>query len=99
VHYCFQNYDAHLRFFPDVFAVTLGGHSAWDDLRLAAGATKGIAVKLADKLGWAVADRSHDDVLAAFAGLPGGCDLNEFSAQNLLPFYQHLTQLADAAYA
>ena len=98
VHYAFQNYDAHLRFFPDVFVPTFGGHSAFDDLRLAARSIRPTVVKIADKLGLTTADRSHDTILAGFCGLGDPALMEEFSAERLLPFYERLTELADAAY-
>ncbi len=99
IQYCFQNYDAHLRFFPDVFRATFGGHSAFDDVQMAIGAAASTTAKIGEKLGLLVADRSHDELLASFVGLEGGCELDEFSVDKLLPFYERLTQLADAAYS
>ena len=98
IHYAFQNYDAHLRFFPDVFGATFGSHSAFDDLRLAVKTIVPTTEKIADKLGLTIADRSHDPILAGFLGLPAGRAMDEFSLQRLLPFYERLTHLADAAY-
>ena len=99
VHYAFQNYDAHLRFFPDVFVPTFGGHSAFDDVRLAGPRSiRPTVAKIADKLGLTTADRSHDPILAGFLGLGDSSLMEEFSVQRLLPFYERLTELADAAY-
>jgi nucleoside-diphosphate-sugar epimerase len=98
VHYAFQNYDAHLRFFPDVFVPTFGDHSTFDDLRLAIRSVSPTVVKIADKLGLTVADRSHDPILAGFLGMSDANLMEEFSAKRLRPFYERLTEFADAAY-
>ena len=55
-------------------------------------------VKVADKLGLATADRSHDPILAAFLGLGNPGLIDEFSVERLLPFYERLVKLADAVY-
>ena len=56
------------------------------------------APSMADKAGMITADRSHDPVLAAFLGLGSPLDISELSVSRLLPFYNRLAELADAAY-
>ncbi len=94
----FQNYSTQLRFFPDVFVPVTGGHGMVDDARLAVGGIVSTGQKILEKLGVRVADRSHDQVLAAFTGQGDPALMNELSVAALTPFYERLTQLADLAY-
>jgi predicted dehydrogenase len=94
----FQNYSTELRFFPDVFVAMTGGRSLLDDARLAWRGLCATMSKILDKLGVRVDDRSHDIVLAAFAGCGGAAPLEELSLDSLTPFYQRLTTLADSVY-
>ena len=94
----FQNYSTELRFFPDVFVAMTGGRSLLDDARLAWRGLTSTMSKILEKLGFRVADRSHDIVLAAFAGCGDTAPLQELSLDSLTPFYQRLTTLADRVY-
>jgi hypothetical protein len=97
VHH-FQNYSAELRFFPDVFVPIVGGKGFVDDARLAVAGLASTGGKVLEKLGLRVADRSHDQVLAAFVGAGDAGVMQELSLDALLPFYERLTALADMVY-
>jgi VCBS repeat-containing protein len=94
----FQNYSTELRFFPDVFVAMTGGKSWVDDAKLATKSLVSTGEKVLEKLGVRVADRSHDTVLASFVGKGDAAVMEELSVKAMLPFYERLTQLADAVY-
>lgn len=94
----FQNYSTELRFYPDVFVPMTGGRSLVDDGLLAWRGLTSTFSKILEKLGLRVADRSHDIILAAFAGCGDTAPLAEVSLESLTPFYQRLTMLADRVY-
>jgi nucleoside-diphosphate-sugar epimerase/predicted dehydrogenase len=98
IRHHFQNYSTELRFFPDVFVATTGGHGCLDDARLAWRGFTATAAKVLEKLGLSVSDRSHDKVLGAFTGCGDTTPLQELSLHHLSPFYKRLTMLADLVY-
>lgn len=98
IRHHFQNYSTELRFFPDVFIATTGGHGLLDDARLAWRGLAATLTKIFEKLGLSVDDRSHDKVLAAFTGQGDTSPLHELSIHHLSTFYQRLTTLADLVY-
>ena len=98
LRYVFDNYATELRFFPDIFQATLGGHSVLDDARLFVRGIASTAGKVFEKLRWRTQDYSHDLILGAFAGIGNPAALAEFSLEALRPFYERLTLLADKAY-
>lgn len=98
ITHLFQNYTTQLRFFPDVFVPMTGGQNMLDDAKLSAAGMKSTLLKVGEKLGICVADHSHDLVLESFTGTNGALRLKEFSLEELLPFYERLTELADMVY-
>jgi nucleoside-diphosphate-sugar epimerase len=91
IEFVFENYTAHLRFYPDIFQPILGGHTGLDDARLAGRELFATAQKVGEKLGLLAPDRSHDLILGSFTGTGDAAALREFSLEALTPF-------ADAAY-
>lgn len=98
IRHHFQNYSTEIRFFPDVFVAMTGGQGVLDDACLAWRGLKSTASKVVEKLGFGVADRSHDTVLAAFTGCGDAAPFQELSVDSLSTFYQRLTTLADRVY-
>jgi len=94
----FQNYSAELRLFPDVFVPMVGGKGMVDDFKLGCAGLLSTGGKVLEKLGVRTLDRSHDLVLAAFAGAGDSKVMGELSVASLLPFYERLTTLADMVY-
>ncbi len=94
----FQNYSAELRFFPDVFVPMTGGKGTVTDLLLTLDGLRATGAKILEKLNLHVSDRSHDSVLASFAGLGDPAVMGELSVEALRPFYERLTELADRVY-
>lgn len=94
----FQNYSTELRFFPDVFVAMTGGRSLVDDARLAWRGFTSTVGKVMEKLGLHASDRSHDMLLAGFLCCGDPAPLAEVSLEELTPFYERLTMLADRVY-
>lgn len=94
VKFSFDNFDAHLSFFPDFHHFELASENPWLYTAAAGAAAKSFASKVGDKLRSRDSDKSHSHaIVEAMQARPA------ISISNLASFYRLLHTLADRAYS